>query len=363
MGALFNRLDNFVHVGKIQFRIDALAVEVHGHGNHIHIARALTIAHKGALDPVSTGHHTQLSCSDSTTPVIVGVQGNQQTLTPGHIVAEPLDLIGIDIGGTHLNGRREIDNHPIFGSGLPNGSDRVTDLNCEIQLRSSEALGGVFEYPFSFGVPLGALLHQLCTIDRNIHNALAIQPKDLLALHGRSGVVDVHYRPTGALQGLKGLLDQLLARLNQHLNGHIFRNPVIVYEFANKVVVMAGSGGKTHFNFLETHLDQLIPEQGFLLGRHGLDQSLVAIAQVDAAPQGRPVDKLVWPAAISFSNRLESLVLAVIEIAHDFTGVIFIGRLFTRGSGPSWGAIRLHASLGKCCPAFFHGWLSAWCKV
>ena len=36
----------------------------------------------------------------------------------------------------------------------------------------------------------------------------------------------------------------------------------------------------------------------------------------DAAPQGRLVDDLVRPAAVGLADRLEGLVLAVIEAAH-----------------------------------------------
>src|SRR5690606_25936893 len=54
-------------------------------------------------------------------------------------------------------------------------------------------------------------------------------------------------------------------------------------------------GRKAHFDFLEADLHELLEQAELALYAHGLDQRLVAIAQVGAHPDGRLCDALAGP--------------------------------------------------------------------
>ena len=118
----------------------------------------------------------------------------------------------------------------------------------------------------------------------------------------------MHHGATSALERLEGFLDQLLTRLHQDLDGHVLGNPVVIDQVAHEIVVVAGGRGKAHLDLLEADLDQLIPEARLLAGGHGLDQGLVAIAQVNAAPDRRLGDGSVGPLPVSYGDRREGPV-------------------------------------------------------
>ena len=120
----------------------------------------------------------------------------------------------------------------------------------------------------------------------------------------------------GALQCLKGLLDQLGACLGEYLQGNVVGYPVVLYQVPDELVIVAGGGGEAHLDLLEADIDQLVVEAGFLGRGHGLDQRLVAVAQIDAAPARGSSDLGVGPAPRCHPQRLEGRVFAVVETCH-----------------------------------------------
>ena len=126
----------------------------------------------------------------------------------------------------------------------------------------------------------------------------------------------MHNGAAGAAQRRKGFLDQLRARLGQHLNGDVVGNALVLDQFTAEIVVVTGCGRKTDLDFLEAYLHQLIPQAGFLPPGHRLDQGLVTIAQVNAAPAWRPGNLAVGPAARRQAHGCEGRVFAMIELAH-----------------------------------------------
>ena len=179
----FDRLDNLIHLAEIQSGIHTLTVEIHRHSHDIHIASALAIAHQRAFYPVCPGHNAKLSSGHAAPTIVMRVQGDQQTLSIRHPVAEPLNLVGIDIRGAHFDCRRQVDNHRMFRSGLPYGCHRVANLHGKIQLSPGEALRGILKYPLGLRLARGAIPHQLSTFYRDIQDALSIEAEYLFALH------------------------------------------------------------------------------------------------------------------------------------------------------------------------------------
>ena len=209
LGTVLVGLNNLIHASKIEHGIHTLAVEVHRHGEYVHIAGALTVAHQGAFHTIGAGHDSQLGGGDSTTAIIVGVGGNQDRVAAVDTIAEVLNLVGIDVGCTHLNGRRQIHNRLVFGGRLPDVDNRIANLDGVVEFGAGETLRRVFEYPIRLGIFQGSLPDQLCTFYGDFGNAFPALLEDLLALYHRGRVVHVQYRAFRSPQGLEGFLDQL----------------------------------------------------------------------------------------------------------------------------------------------------------
>jgi DNA (cytosine-5)-methyltransferase 1 len=85
---------------------------VHGKGDDIDIAGALAIAKQRALDTVSAGEQAKLRGCHRRTPVIMRMQGNNDTVPVLDRAAEPLDLVGVNVGRGHFHRGREILSRP-----------------------------------------------------------------------------------------------------------------------------------------------------------------------------------------------------------------------------------------------------------
>jgi hypothetical protein len=120
----------------------------------------------------------------------------------------------------------------------------------------------------------------------------------------------VHDGPSCALDGIDGAPDQFLARRRHDLDGHVVGNAVLVDELAHEVPFDLGRGGEAHLDFLEADAHQHLEHPQLALQVHGLDERLVAIAQVGGQPDGRTGDLRVGPCAVLEPDGGEGAVLA-----------------------------------------------------
>ena len=108
----------------------------------------------------------------------------------------------------------------------------------------------------------------------------------------------MHDRLAGTPDRLVGALDQLGTALGQHLDRDVLGHEVVDDELAHEVEVGLAGAREADLDLLEPHLDQGL-EHAALAGRvHRVDQGLVAVPQIDRAPQGRPLDALARPGAV-----------------------------------------------------------------
>src|SRR5690554_9279 len=313
LGTGFHHFGNFRHAGQVQGRVDALGIQVHGHGYQVHVAGTLTVAHQGAFHPVRACHHAQFRGRHRTAPVVMGVQADADVLTVANVLANPLDLIGEHVRSRHLHRGWQVDNHRLALVGAPNVGYGVNHFCGKVQFGASEALRRILEGPDGLRVTSRDFLHQGSAIDGDLAYAVAVQAKHLLPLNRRGGVVHVYNRLLRAFQRLIGALDQFRAGLGEHLDFHIRWNAVFFNQFAAEIKVRLARRRETDFDFLEAKLDQQI-EQTLLLGNgHRLDQGLVTIPQVNSTPGGSFFDNLVGPAAVFLGNRLEGNVFTMIK--------------------------------------------------
>ena len=79
-----------------------MTVHVHGQGDGIHVAGALTVAEQAALHTLGTGQHGQLGAGHAGAAVVVGVGGDDDAVTVLQVLVTVLDLVGIHMGHAHL---------------------------------------------------------------------------------------------------------------------------------------------------------------------------------------------------------------------------------------------------------------------
>jgi len=126
LGATLDHADDAIHARQIELRVDALAVDIHRHGNDIHVAGAFAIAEQGALDPIGTGHDAKFGGGNPATAIVVGVQADSDAVTTADAVANGFDLVGIDVGGRDFDSRRQVDDGLLLGRRLPDVDDQTS---------------------------------------------------------------------------------------------------------------------------------------------------------------------------------------------------------------------------------------------
>ena len=299
------------HVVEIQLWINALGEQVHRHRHQIAVAGAFAVAEQGAFHALGAGHQRQLGGRYAGAAVVMGMQAHHHAVAARELAAEPLDLVRIDVGRGHLHRGRQVDDHLLVRRRAPRFGHRGANVHGEIQLGAGEALRRVFERHLGAGERREAIPRQLRPIHRQLDDAVPPHAEHHAALQRGGGVVEVEDRRRGAFKGFHGALDELLPRLAQHLNGDVRRNAALVDDAANEVEVRLRGGRETHFDLLEADVEQQVPHAELLADVHRVDQGLVAIPQINAAPARRRGEHRVGPSAVLERNRREGAVLAV----------------------------------------------------
>src|SRR5271157_4447171 len=131
------------NVAKIQARINALCIHIERYGNDIHIASTLTVSEERPFHTIRTGEQAQLGASDPRSAIIVCVQADDGCLAIAQVLAEPLDLVCMNIRCRDFNSDRKIENDLVLRSWLPYINNSFADLKGEIDLGRRKAFGRV----------------------------------------------------------------------------------------------------------------------------------------------------------------------------------------------------------------------------
>ena len=210
--AVLDGAAHLVDIAEIDLRIDALAVEIHAQCDEADVAGALAIAEQAALDAIGAGHVAEFRSSNSSSAVVMGMQGDDERIAPGEVASHPLDGVGVDVRGRHFDGGRQVDDDLAVGSRLPDIGHGIADLDGEVEFGAGVGLGGVLEEHVGLvGDLLGELRAQLRPMDGNVDDAGTIEAEDDPSLQGRGGVVEVDDGLLGAANRLEGALDEVLA--------------------------------------------------------------------------------------------------------------------------------------------------------
>ena len=308
--AVLGNSTQVIDVTDVELGIDAHGEQVHGDVDDVDIAGALTVAKQRALDPVRPRHDAELRRCHSAAAIVMGVERQDDPLTLADRAEEPLDDVPVHIRGVALDGRRQIeDDLVVLVIGLDDVHHRLADLDGELGLGQCETLWRVFVAHEGARNQLLQLLGELGGTGGDVDDARLVETEHDAALQGIRRVVEVDDGAACAPDAFVRALDQLGAALHQHLDGHILRDKILFDQHAHEVVIGLAGRGKTHLDFLESHLDEDIEHVALALDVHRVDQRLIAVAQVDRAPQRRLFDTAIGPCPVVQHNRDPWLVL------------------------------------------------------
>ena len=282
LGAALIHLFDLVDVGEIQFGVYALDVHIHGQSDHIHVSGTLAIAEEGGLDALGAGQHAHLSGGHTLATVIVGMEGDDGAVTAGKLGDEVLDLVGKVVGHTVLHGGGEVQDDLVLRGGVEVLQHRLTDLNSIIHFGAHKGLRGILvpEIHPLLQHGLAHLIDEVGGIGGDLGDAVGVHMEDYLPLKRGGGVIEMEDDILGALNGLKGLLDEVRPGLDQHLDGHIIGDVPAVDELTADLVLGLRGRGKANLDLLDADVDQSMEILQLLLQIHGVHQSLVAVPQV-----------------------------------------------------------------------------------
>ena len=213
----------------------------------------------------------------------MGVGGDDDAVAVLQVLVAVLDLVGVDMGHTHLHRDRQVDDHGAVGGGLHDVQHCIADLHGVVHLGAREALGAVLEEEIAL-VLLAQLLDQLCAVHGDLLDLLLGLMEHLLTLGNGSRVVEVDDGPGRPLDRLEGAADDVVTALGQHLHGDVRGDHVFLDEGAEELVLRLAGGGEAHLDLLEADLHQHLEKFQLFLKAHGDDQGLIAVPQVYAAP-------------------------------------------------------------------------------
>jgi hypothetical protein len=237
-------------------------------------------------------------------------------LATSQVPVHPLDHVGKHIGRRPFDRGRQVDDAFALQRGLPHVGDRVDHALGEVELGVGKHLGRILEAPVCLWLLGGELVHQLRMLDGQRDHAVFVHAQHHLAHHRRRGVVEVNDGLLGALQRFERAPDQGFSSLGEHLDGHIVRHEVLLDQHANEIELGLRSRREADLDLLEADAQKHLEHAQLALRIHGLDQRLVAIAQIGAEPDRSARQHGIGPGAVTQGDRGERSVLQVRLLQH-----------------------------------------------
>jgi hypothetical protein len=90
-----------------------------------------------------------------------------------------------------------------------------------------------------------------------------------------------------ALKTFKGLPDDMLSRLSQHLDRYVVGDKILLDKSAQKCVFRLARSGKSHLDLLEADLTEQLEKLKLFFKTHRDHKRLIAVAKIHRAPYGR----------------------------------------------------------------------------
>ena len=235
------------------------------------------------------------------------------------MAAEIFNLVGVVVRRGHLDGVRQVQDDLVLRRRAERLEHLLADEHGIVDLRAGEALRRILIADVRAGTGhflLGQFANELRTLDGDINDALHIGLEHDLALQRRGGVIKMDDNVLRAVDGLERLLDQVRTALHEHLDCHIVGDEIALNQSAADLVLRLRGRRKTNLNLLEANLHERFEEQQLLLEVHRIDERLVAVAQINAAPDRRFRDHLVGPGAVRQGHGGKRNILLTAFVQH-----------------------------------------------
>ena len=279
------------------------------------------MAEETALDAVGAGHLSKLGGRDGGATVVVRVQGDADVLAVTDVAAEVLNLVGVGVRGAHLDGGRQVEDDLAVRTGLPDVHDGMADLDGEVRGGLAEDFRGVLVTELDVvQVLLGVLDDPLGAPVSQVDALLLIHLEHDPAKELGDRVVHVDGGAVGAHEALRGALDEVLTGLGQDRDSDVVRDDAGLDDLTDEVEVSLGGRGETDLDLLVAHLDEQLEHTHLASRGHGVDEGLIAVAQVGGQPARGVVEGLVGPGAVRQLLRDEGLVATDGHLTGQLTG-------------------------------------------
>ena len=223
-------------------------------------------------------------------------------VAPGEVAVHPLDLIGEDVRGRHLDGGGQVDDDLGVDRRHPDVHHRLAHLQSVVQLGTGKAFRRVLQLDIAALQHAQPVLDHVGAIDGDLLHPRLIFLEHHAALQFRCRVVQMDDHVLGAGHTLEGALDQMLPALGQNLDGDVVGDMAALDQLADKVEVGVGGRWEADLDLLEAHTDQGVEHPHFAGAIHRVDQSLIAVPQIHGTPDRRLVDHRVRPGAVGQSD-------------------------------------------------------------
>ena len=240
----------------------------------------------------------------------MGVEADDGRVPIFQVSAEPFHLVGVHVRHRHLHSVGEVENDGFFRGGLPDLHHRLADFQGKLDLGGGETFWRILKGHLGASEARNPVLDPAGAAPGNFNDLRLFESENDAALGWGGGIVEMDDGALCADQGFHGALDKIFTGLNQHLNGHVIRDPVGFDQLAHEPELGVGSGRKTDFDLFEAAADEGIEHFEFLADVHRFGEGLVAVPEIDAAPEGGMREDPRRPEAVRQVHRGEGAVLA-----------------------------------------------------
>jgi len=282
-------------VAEIELWIDALTHQIQRERNDIDVSRPLSVAEERPFDTIGPRQHPELRSGHAATAVVMRMDADDRRVPVRQHSTKEFDRIRIYIRRRDFDRRRQVQNHRTSGIGLEHIHHRLTDLDRKIEFGRRITLGRILEANILIRPCKGLRLHELRSIDCDRLDARPILPEDDASLERRCRVVEVNDRCRRALDCLEGSPNQVFAALREDLNRDVLRDSIFIDQPTNEIELRRRGARKADLDLLEPDCHQRLEEADLALPTHRLDERLIAVAQIDAAPARRPLEHAIGP--------------------------------------------------------------------
>ena len=120
-----------------------------------------------------------------------------------------------------------------------------------------------------------------------------------------------------ALHRLKCPFDNVLSRLRQNLDRDIIGDHILLDQCSQKLVLCLRCRRKSDLDHFESHIDKHLEKLKLLIQAHRLDEGLIPVAQVNAAPDRRFLDRILLYPVVTRLGRHKISLFVFFPISHS----------------------------------------------